>query len=77
MIIKQEKVIELISKFNINVTDIAEIEEFLNDLRCSSVINMFGAPNYVADKFGYTKRLSRQLVIAWMHGDKDNGNLHK
>ena len=40
--------------------------EFLNELRESGQINMFGAPRVLQDEFGLEKREAREIVSAWM-----------
>ena len=43
-----------------------QVNVFLDDLRESGSINMFGAAPYVADAFGVSKYEARDLVIKWM-----------
>ena len=43
-----------------------KVNVFLDDLRESGAINMFGAAPYVADAFGVSKYEARDLVINWM-----------
>jgi len=40
--------------------------EYLNELRSSGVINMFGASPYIIEEFGVTQSESRQLLSLWM-----------
>jgi hypothetical protein len=40
--------------------------EFLDNLRESGAINMFGAGPYVQDAFGLDRREARNLVLEWM-----------
>ena len=40
--------------------------EFLDNLRESGAINMFGAGTYVQDAFGLDRREARDLVLEWM-----------
>lgn len=40
--------------------------EYLDTLRESGAINMFGAGPYVQDAFGLDRRDARDLVIEWM-----------
>jgi hypothetical protein len=40
--------------------------EFLDNLRESGQINMFGASPVIAEVFGLDKKLSREVVSAWM-----------
>ena len=40
--------------------------EFLNELRESGQINMFGAPRVLQDEFGLNKHEARDIVTAWM-----------
>jgi hypothetical protein len=42
-----------------------EIFEFLDDLRESGVINMFGAPRVLMDEFGMTRVEAKETFIAW------------
>ena len=43
-----------------------QVNLFLDDLRESGAINMFGAAPYVADAFGVSKYEARDLVKNWM-----------
>ena len=43
-----------------------EVNVFLDNLRESGAINMFGAAPYVSDAFGVSKYEARDLVINWM-----------
>jgi hypothetical protein len=43
-----------------------QVNVFLDELRESGSINMFGAAPYVADAFGVSKYEARDLVIKWM-----------
>jgi hypothetical protein len=49
-----------------NMTLQEKVNVFLDDLRESGAINMFGAAPYVADAFGVSKYEARDLVINWM-----------
>jgi len=48
--------------------------EFLDNLRESGQINMFGASPVIAEVFGLDKKDSREVVSAWMKnfGKSDN-----
>jgi len=39
---------------------------FLDDLRESGRINMYGAPSYLQEVFGLEKYEARDIVAAWM-----------
>ena len=43
-----------------------KVNMFLDQLRESGAINMFGAAPYVSDTFGVTKYEARDLVKNWM-----------
>jgi hypothetical protein len=43
-----------------------KVNVFLDQLRESGAINMFGAAPYVSDAFGVSKYEARDLVINWM-----------
>jgi len=43
-----------------------EVNVFLDNLRESGAINMFGAAPYVSDAFGVSKYEARDLVKNWM-----------
>jgi uncharacterized protein YciI len=40
--------------------------EYLNALRESGVVNMFGAGQYIQDEFGVDKKTARTILIYWM-----------
>ena len=44
----------------------AEAFEFLDELRESGQVNMFGATSYVVNELGHDKATARNLVTAWM-----------
>lgn len=39
---------------------------FLNNLRDSGVVNMFGAAPYLAEEFGLDRREAKQVLLEWM-----------
>ena len=43
-----------------------EVNLFLDDLRESGAINMFGAPSYIQKEFGVSRYDARDLVKNWM-----------
>jgi len=43
-----------------------EVFQFLDDLRESGIVNMFGATPYVQEAFGVKKMEARELVVEWM-----------
>lgn len=43
-----------------------EVDLFLDQLRETGAINMFGAAPYVAKRFGVTGGVARSLVVNWM-----------
>lgn len=49
-----------------DVADLAEIFEYLDDLRDDGSINMFAAPGYVARDFECDTAQARANVKAWM-----------
>jgi hypothetical protein len=48
--------------------------EYLNDLRLSGVVNMFGAGPYVESEFGLTKQEVRPLLTLWMSNFNNEGD---
>ena len=40
---------------------------YLDALRDSGVVNMFGAGAYLQDQFGLSRSEARTIVIAWMN----------
>ena len=38
---------------------------FLYQLQDSGATNMFGAPSYIQDEFGYNRKESREIFQAW------------
>lgn len=43
-----------------------DMYNYLDDLRNSGAINMFGAGLYLQDAFGLSKSEARVVVLAWM-----------
>lgn len=61
------------SKVNKEDVDILEVREFLDDLRESGQINMFGAAPYLRDAFDISKSEAREFVTQYMKkGLRDN-----
>ncbi len=50
------------------VTD--EMLRFLDELRLSGIVNMFGASPYLSDMFGLTKTEARTVLQYWMENFK-------
>jgi uncharacterized protein YciI len=40
--------------------------QFLNELRDSGIVNMFGSMTYVRDQFGLSKAEATAIVLEWM-----------
>ena len=51
-----------------------EVFLYLNDLRDSGVVNMFGATPYISDEFGLGKRESQKLLNLWMKNYNNDGD---
>jgi hypothetical protein len=49
---------------NMNMQE--QVNDFLNDLRDSGAINMFGAVPYIVEEFGVNKYEARDLLKNWM-----------
>jgi hypothetical protein len=45
---------------------LVEAFEYLDNLRESGAVNMFGAASYVAQELGHDKATSRELLSMWM-----------
>ncbi len=58
---------------NFKVLDDSIFFEFLNELRESGAINMFGAAPVLADTFGMTKSQARGVLSAWMKSFEEGG----
>jgi len=43
-----------------------EYYEYLDALRESGVVNMFGAGAYLQEQFGLSRSEARNIVLAWM-----------
>ena len=41
--------------------------KYLDDLRDSGVVNMFGAVPYLIAEFGIDKKLAKEALNHWMH----------
>lgn len=51
------------------------IFDFLDNLRESGQMNMFGAAPVIREVFGLTRRGSQIVLSEWMCGHTDRGNL--
>ena len=51
--------------------DLKEYFDFLNDLRESGVVNMFGAAKNLYDKFELTMDEARSVLLEWMDSFND------
>lgn len=45
-----------------------EVDMFLDALRDSGVVNMFGATPYIVENFGLDERTARKRLQDWMEG---------
>lgn len=55
-----------------NFTDFEmECFDWLEDLRQSGIVNMYGARPYLAEAFGLGKEESRNILIKWMENYKE------
>jgi len=50
--------------------DLNEIFEFLDEVREHGHTNMYGAPQILVDEFEIPRRLSREIVSAWISDDR-------
>jgi len=50
--------------------DLNEIFEFLDEVREHGHTNMYGAPAILVEEFDIPKRLSQEIVSAWMQDDR-------
>jgi hypothetical protein len=48
-----------------------DVLEYLDELRESSITNMFGAGAYIEKMFGYDKYEARAALLYWMHTFSD------
>ena len=48
-----------------NITQ-EEVSEYLDLVRESGAINMFGAGQYIREEFGVTKQEAREFLTSWM-----------
>tara|TARA_Y100000592_G_C5475499_1_gene322031 strand:- start:864 stop:1070 length:207 start_codon:yes stop_codon:yes gene_type:complete len=53
-----------------------EMFDYLNSLRESGAINMFGARPYLAEQFALDKRKSSDILQKWMKNFNENGYEH-
>jgi hypothetical protein len=44
-----------------------EVFEFLEDLRESGEVNMFGAGPYLQEVFGMSRHEARKVLLSWMN----------
>jgi hypothetical protein len=57
-----------------NTTELEEnVFEYLNELRESGAVNMFGSSIYLIQDFGLDKRTARRLVGMWMQSFDADG----
>ncbi len=47
-----------------------EVFEYLDDLRESGEVNMFGAGPYLQERFGLTRAIAREYLFDWMESFK-------
>ena len=57
-------------KFEFEEGEYGEIQKetftYLDELKDSGVVNMFGATYHIINRFGYTREQSKQLLAEWM-----------
>ena len=64
---QQANLIPTLVKYGV---DLNEIFDFLDEVREHGHTNMFAAPMILVDEFDIPKRLSREIVEAWMNDDR-------
>lgn len=64
VIITDEKVVNILEEYNLGLEDVFN---FLENLRKSGVVNMFGARPYLQDFFGVSKIEASALLNDWMN----------
>lgn len=47
------------------------VNSFLDSLRASGAVNMFGAGEYIEEAFGLNKREARKMLVTWMETFND------
>ena len=64
---------------NLNSYSYEEVYTFLDNLRESGIVNMFGAGPYVKDAFNLSGPEARKLLTGWMqaYGKTWDGMLHR
>lgn len=50
------------------------VNTFLDIVRESGKINMFGAAPYIAETFGVSRREAQQYLLNWMQSFKENNH---
>lgn len=50
------------------------VDAFLDIVRESGKINMFGAAPYIAETFGVSRREAQQYLLNWMQSFKENNH---
>ena len=50
--------------------------KFLNELRDSGAVNMFGATSYLAEKFNLRTEDARNILTTWMKIDQKEERKH-
>ncbi len=61
----------MVSKITMSKEELARRFAYLDDLRESAEVNMFGAGAYVERRFGDSRNDAREVVLAWMEQDLD------
>lgn len=49
--------------------EVADVRNYMNKLRDSNVVNMFGAGEYIEREFGFDRHEQKEVVLQYM----DNG----
>lgn len=66
--IPEERVLAVLAETKQRADDLLKnlMFEYLDSVRDSGVINMFGAGPYVQEEFGLSKDEAKDIVIEWM-----------
>ena len=51
---------------DLKLDDLAEHFNFLDGLRLSGIVNMFGAASYLTEDMGVSKKDAKSVLLAWM-----------
>ena len=65
--LRNEAIMNVADELDFEEDYVAELFDFLDDVRESGIMNMFESPAYIAKNYELERHEAHKIVSAWMH----------